>query len=127
MRCRLADPEYQAVHRERSRDTMRRLLADPDYRKRNAERNRAARTGITPYLFESLVLLQDGKCGVCSRPLERPHADHCHDTGKPRGLLCHHCNAAEGMIRAVGLTPGGFAQRLEAYLRNPPARDAELV
>ena len=27
------------------------------------------------------------------------HIDHCHDSGKVRGLLCHGCNTAIGLFK----------------------------
>jgi len=51
-----------------------------------------------------------GKCQICGTQLSLPlydkqkqkdtvHIDHNHDTGKFRGLLCHHCNIGLGSFR----------------------------
>lgn len=46
--------------------------------------------------YESYVILNGGEfCAICGKkPSEkrRLDRDHCHKTGKPRGLLCHRCN-----------------------------------
>lgn len=43
---------------------------------------------------------QNGKCAICGIiPLRRLSVDHCHKTGKIRGLLCHYCNTALGMFK----------------------------
>lgn len=43
-----------------------------------------------------MVSDQDNKCLLCfeepSDVYERLVVDHCHKTGKVRGLLCRHCN-----------------------------------
>ncbi len=43
---------------------------------------------------------QGGKCKLCGREemtrQRRLAVDHCHTTGKVRGLLCHHCNTGLG-------------------------------
>ena len=76
-------------------------------------------------LWRELVAFQGGGCAVCRRELPENsrlvHADHCHDSKQPRGLLCQHCNHAEGQIRKTGLSPEDFGRRLAAYLSNPPA------
>ena len=45
---------------------------------------------------------QNGQCAICSKDLERvsrsTHIDHCHNTGKIRGILCHQCNTAIGLL-----------------------------
>ncbi len=80
--------------------------------------------GWTLELWETMMSLQGGKCAICNTPFPENfrliHADHCHDTNEPRGLLCQHCNQAEGHIRKTGLTPAEFGRRLNFYLGNPP-------
>lgn len=84
-------------------------------------------------IFETLLALQGNACAVCLRPFDKtnrnlkPHADHCHDSKMPRGLLCNHCNLIEGWIKKTGVDGVEFGARLAAYLANPPAKIAELV
>ena len=44
---------------------------------------------------------QDGKCAICGKEPEdrRLAMDHCHATGRIRGLLCMHCNVGLGMFK----------------------------
>lgn len=42
---------------------------------------------------------QKGCCAICKQSLELPSIDHCHTTGKVRGLLCQHCNVLIGMSK----------------------------
>lgn len=62
--------------------------------------------GITYEEFLALAKAQKFRCGVCKRKCvlrgTRSQADllvvdHCHKTGKVRGLLCHRCNKVIGM------------------------------
>lgn len=64
---------------------------------------------------------QGFKCAVCDCDLKgkKPNLDHCHKTGKIRGVLCDRCNAAEGMVLGTGLDPIEWAKRLKAYLARP--------
>ncbi len=46
---------------------------------------------------------QNNSCGICKGANagtkdSRFRIDHCHKTGKVRGLLCHKCNAGIGML-----------------------------
>ena len=43
---------------------------------------------------------QQYKCAVCEEKLvERPHVDHCHNTGLVRDLLCRYCNLLLGYAK----------------------------
>jgi hypothetical protein len=73
--------------------------------------------GITIEDYDELYNKQNGLCAICggegiaARELDRVllHVDHCHETGKVRGLLCRRCNHGiallgdnvEGLERAL--------------------------
>ena len=102
----------------------------PEVRARRRAQGLLKKTGFTLSLYEQTVAEQGGKCAVCERDLAlvgRLAADHCHDTESPRVVLCYPCNAAEGMIKAVGLSPSEFGSRLERYLADPPASRVKEV
>jgi hypothetical protein len=58
--------------------------------------------GITPEKYDEMLSEQDYKCYICHThedKLDRSLAvDHCHKTGKVRGLLCGNCNRFLGQI-----------------------------
>lgn len=60
------------------------------------------RYGITLDKYNDMFTFQEGKCLTCSRhQSELKHAlcvDHCHATGKVRGLLCKKCNTVLGFV-----------------------------
>lgn len=68
--------------------------------------------GITREQFDAQSLLQGGVCAICRRgPGKRRLAiDHCHTTGKLRGLLCERCNTGIGHL-------GDSPERLEIARR----------
>ena len=60
--------------------------------------------GMTLEQFEGMLVEQGGVCAVCRKddPGGRHgqfHVDHCHDSGKVRGLLCDACNRMLGFAR----------------------------
>jgi hypothetical protein len=56
--------------------------------------------GITLEQFNTMVVEQNGVCAICDKPPvdERLVVDHCHITGKVRGLLCRLCNSGIGKL-----------------------------
>lgn len=59
--------------------------------------------GITLEKYDDMLQAQGGVCAICAsddpKGMGRFPVDHCHDTGKVRGLLCTLCNQALGMFR----------------------------
>lgn len=103
--------QYRAENREKILERKRRYYeANPDKRrKRNQPRgNRRpghlAQYGMTLHDYEYMLAAQGYACAIChAGPEEEKHktlcVDHCHTTGKVRGLLCTRCNRALGLFR----------------------------
>lgn len=64
-----------------------------DYRYKD---NLKRRYGMEVDEYLEMVNDQQGACAICRQFTPRLCVDHCHDTGKVRGLLCHNCNTALG-------------------------------
>lgn len=63
-------------------------------------RNRLkSRYSLTVKEFGLMLVQQHGLCAICLRAPKHWHIDHCHDTGKVRGLLCGPCNMALGLFQ----------------------------
>lgn len=52
--------------------------------------------------YLSILKLQNYSCEICGKNekefVRRLAVDHCHSTGKIRGLLCHNCNTGLGKL-----------------------------
>lgn len=98
-RWREANPERHREHMITHREK-RKLRPDiTDYR---WAINLRAKYGITVADYEAMIEAQDGLCAICRGKHRgsggRLHVDHCHDSGKVRGLLCGPCNTAIGLL-----------------------------
>lgn len=55
--------------------------------------------GLSLADWERMFNAQGRKCAICE-DIETPgrgwQTDHCHTTGRVRGILCHHCNSLIG-------------------------------
>ena len=61
-------------------------------RSQRAQEGKLRLYGLTIEQFDAMIIAQRGLCGICGRFMDRPCVDHCHETGKIRGLLCVGCN-----------------------------------
>lgn len=69
-------------------------------------RNLKSKYGMSGEDYFRILESQEGGCGICGSPVSgwktSPflHVDHDHNDGLIRGLLCHPCNVAVGMIES---------------------------
>lgn len=60
--------------------------------------------GVTQEQYLEMFTQQKGRCGICNSRLYSKRykafaVDHCHDTGRIRGLLCTNCNTGLGLFK----------------------------
>lgn len=89
-----------------------------EYRKNNYQKLRLQRYKLTLDQHKQMMSDQKGLCAICSKnpPLttKRPLAvDHCHATGKVRGLLCYGCNRAIHILESPDLLASAQAYLLK--------------
>lgn len=72
----------------------------PDYERAGHVRRKY---GVTPEQYNELLDKQSGKCVICGYAFGQRkgdiQVDHCHDSGKVRGLLCDKCNRGLGFFQ----------------------------
>lgn len=81
-------------YRNRSGYNLKRYWSDPQGER---ERHLIRKYGVTLADYDRMFAKQDGKCAICKKTQERAFdVDHCHKTGRVRGLLCTSCNRMIG-------------------------------
>jgi hypothetical protein len=70
-----------------------------------------AKYGLTPEQYDQLFEDANNSCQICERPVTKGGQglargamstgciDHCHDSGKVRGVLCRVCNSFLGIVK----------------------------
>lgn len=111
-RGRSARPE--AMREYRRRYVEKQQAADPEgwHAKRLDQQRRHSRRkryGLTPEQHDSMMSAQNDLCAIC-RAAPATDVDHCHETGRVRGLLCGPCNRMMGQAN-------DDPERLEAAAR----------
>lgn len=61
------------------------------------------RYNLTKEQYINLLETQNFSCAICfteeNKLPKKLFIDHCHKTGKIRGLLCHNCNSSLGLLK----------------------------
>lgn len=104
-RGRAAQKRYAEKHPDRvkrSRSAYRRRNLRK-VRERDRHHSLKKRYGISLDDYRAMLSSQGGRCAICrgtrtARGRELA-VDHCHKTGRVRGILCVHCNVALGQAR----------------------------
>lgn len=99
--------KWQETNREKHNFLIKRWAkANPQKRALTYRKNQIKRRyGITYNEYLEMILKQGNKCKICEFQFTndkmggKPFIDHCHNTGKVRGILCHSCNIAIGNLK----------------------------
>lgn len=105
-----------------------------DWRRQNHERHnklirisklRKRGANITLKELEDMEIAQNCLCAICGQPetclrtpdssMSRLAVDHCHKTGKVRGLLCRLCNSSLGRL---GVSPHLLQASLDYMIKH---------
>jgi len=72
-------------------------------------RHRSTKYGVSETDYTAMLLTQGNCCAICqiseqeykltSERYNKFAVDHCHTSGKVRGLLCTNCNTALGLLK----------------------------
>ena len=96
--------EYYYEHHDRNKTRAREYhKRKPEVQKASKERSRAKFFGLTVEALRKL--LKKTRCDLCRVKFDElgnkqhKHIDHCHKTGKVRGVLCLNCNHALGKLK----------------------------
>lgn len=75
--------------------------------------------GLQKGEYGKLFEAQGGRCAIClGTRRQRLSVDHCHKTGRVRGLLCRTCN---GRLLTSARDRPDVLRNAAYYLENPPA------
>jgi Autographiviridae endonuclease VII len=88
-----------------------------EYKKRVRKYHLKAKYGITEEEYIALFKKQNRRCAICKSSSPNHfrgwNIDHCHKTGRVRGVLCHHCNLLLGNAK----DSANILQAAQSYLR----------
>lgn len=103
--------DYNRTHynknKEEIRDKKKQYYHSMKYYDKNKqawrENQLKVKYGINSREYNEILQEQESMCKICKKPhgeekKKRLHVDHCHTTGKIRGLLCGNCNTGIGLF-----------------------------
>jgi hypothetical protein len=110
----------------RKADGERMRARDKAWRDANKTRLKASwlkkKYGIDAAAFAKMIKSQRGRCAICRAPFgelkgSKPHVDHCHESGRIRGILCNGCNTGLGLFNESAATLKRAIRYLQAKVR----------
>lgn len=103
--CTICGPAATIRMRDRGRSTGPRpeCRGSRSREARGSEERRGYRLrskyGLDVAAVERMTKVQSGRCLICGTTPGQLVVDHCHVTGKVRGLLCRNCNIGLGFLQ----------------------------
>ena len=94
--CRAAQ-ERRRYERDRER-LLEQKKENRTWRRRARWRALERKYGLFRHDYETLFVWHRGCCAICGLRPARLYVDHCHSSGRVRGLLCSNCNFAVGEL-----------------------------
>ena len=99
--CKECSKIGQRDYYHRNRGDILKKHNTPDMARQKRARKLEQKYGLSISEYDDLVDMQGGRCAVCGGEpgVEKSLCvDHCHETGKIRGLLCSRCNRCIGQL-----------------------------
>jgi len=119
-KARALDRAKYAANPEPKRRSARARYAETPGKMRSylRERDLNKKYGITTAQFDWMVAEQHHACAICRKGFVKTgNVDHCHQTGKVRGILCQDCNQGIGHFKDSPILATAAAAYLTKYLR----------
>jgi hypothetical protein len=121
--CMICGPDtpIKLKHKSNGSGTWRCRIAERRWninsrRRHEPHKARRRKYGLRRADYMALLQRQHERCAICGRRIALV-VDHCHETGRIRGLLCRDCNLGIGYLRD---DPKLLRQALK-YLKSAPA------
>lgn len=122
--CKFCHKENYINYMENNPEAkIKRNIRSKTWREVNPERSKylitnatlLSKYGISLEEYNKLLIKQNYCCAVCKDipTYQRLHVDHCHKTGKIRGLLCQSCNVSIGKMKESPILLRALAEYIE--------------
>ena len=118
--------EYAQKNKARRNERLREWRrSNPDAARAKDLRARLKRKyGLTPEDVEAMRVAQDGRCLICGVECDL-FVDHCHTSGRVRGLLCPSCNTFLDRVEANRDILQRMAAYADGHLSAPPLANSK--
>ena len=112
------DRKYYAANRKKALESVKEYYYHRGGKEYQRNRILHQKYGISDEEYKRMLKEQGGGCAICGITRDKIGraiaVDHCHETGRVRGLLCGSCNRFIGLINE----DIEIAKKLVKYLKN---------
>ena len=101
--CKECYKGRQKIWRQANKHKIKRYESSAERKSTQSWRHIFRKYGLTKEQWNELLLAQNSCCKICKEHYSKLSSilcvDHCHTTGKIRGLLCRECNKGLGNFK----------------------------